>query len=69
MKQPRTTKGKFTSQYQERRGQPISLRLPETLDRELREVVGWTGSADNPELKAWVEEAIAQRLREVNSSQ
>jgi hypothetical protein len=62
MKQPRTEKGTFESQYQERRGQPISIRLPESLDTKLRKVVGWESSADNPKLKQWIEEAIAARL-------
>jgi hypothetical protein len=62
MKQPRTEKGTFESQYKERRGQPIAIRLPESLDTQLREVVGWESASDNPKLKQWIEEAIAIRL-------
>jgi hypothetical protein len=62
MQQPRTDKGTFESQYSERRGQPISLRLPENLDRKLREAVSWESGADNPKLKQWIEEAIAAKL-------
>lgn len=62
MKQPRTGKGTFESQYKERRGQPIALRLSESLDTKLRKVVGWKSAEDNPKLKQWIEEAIAARL-------
>ena len=62
MLQPRTDKGTFESQYKERRGQPIALRLPGNLDKKLREVVGWESGEDNPKLKQWIEEAIAARL-------
>ena len=62
MQQPRTKKGTFESQYRERRGQPIALRLPESLDARLRDAVGWKSSGDNPQLKQWIEEAIAARL-------
>ena len=64
MQQPRTKKGTFESQYKERRGQPISIRLPESLDQKLRDAVGWESSADNPKLKQWLEDAIAARLSE-----
>ena len=62
MQQPRTKKGKFESQYKEKRGQPISIRLPESLDQKLRDAVGWESSADNPKLKHWLENAIATQL-------
>ena len=67
MQQPRTKKGTFESQYKERRGQPIALRLPESLDAQLRDAVDWKTSEDNPKLKQWIEEAIAARLSEHNS--
>jgi len=56
MKQPRITGGKFGSQYKERRGDVIALRLPQSLDEALRAAAG-----DN--LKTWVEEAIALKLK------
>ncbi|MDJ0573015.1 MAG: hypothetical protein QNJ53_28810 [Pleurocapsa sp. MO_192.B19] len=68
MQQPRTKKGTFESQYKERRGQPIALRLPESLDAQLRDAVDWKTSEDNPKLKQWIEEAIAARLSEQNSA-
>ena len=64
MQQPRSKTGKFESQYKEKRGQPISIRLPESLDQKLRDAVGWSSSADNPKLKQWLEDAIAARLSE-----
>ncbi len=64
MQQPRTKKGTFESQYKERRGQPISIRLPESLDQKLRDAVGWKSSEDNPKLKQWLEDAIMARLSE-----
>ena len=64
MQQPRTKKGTFESQYKERRGQPISIRLPESLDAQLRDAVGWKSSEDNPKLKEWLEDVIAARLSE-----
>lgn len=60
--QPRTDKGTFGSQYKERRGQPIALRLPENLDKKLREAIEWESNEDNPKLKQWIEEAIAAQL-------
>ena len=63
MQQPRTKKGTFKSQYPERRGEPIAIRLPESLDRKLRELVDWKSSADNPKLKQWLEETIAEKLK------
>lgn len=64
MKQPRTVKGTFASQYPEKRGEPISLRLPKNLDKKLREVVGWQSKEDNLKLKMWLEKTIAEALRE-----
>jgi hypothetical protein len=64
MQQPRNKKGTFESQYKEKRGQPIAIRLPESLDAQLRDAVGWKSSEDNPKLKQWIEEAIAARLSE-----
>ena len=60
--QPRATKGRFASPYPERRGEAIALRLPQSLDRSLREMVGWQSKADNASLKAWVEAAILEKL-------
>ena len=68
MQQPRTEKGTFASQYQERRGQPIALRLPKSLDAQLRGAVGWKSSEDNPKLKQWIEEAIAAHLSKNNTA-
>jgi hypothetical protein len=64
MQQPRNKKGTFESQYKEKRGQPIALRLPQSLDGQLRDAVGWKSSEDNPKLKQWIEKAIAARLSE-----
>lgn len=52
--QPRNG-GKFASPYKERRGNPISLRLPQSLDQHIRVVAG-------PDLKDWVEQAIREKL-------
>ena len=60
--QPRATQGRFASPYTERRGEAIALRLPQSLDQSLREIVGWESKADNATLKAWVEAAIAEKL-------
>jgi hypothetical protein len=60
--QPRATQGRFASPYAERRGEAIALRLPQSLDQSLREIVGWQSKADNSSLKAWVEAAIAEKL-------
>jgi hypothetical protein len=64
MQQPRNKKGTFESQYKEKRGQPIALRLPQSLDEQLRDAIGWKSSEDNPKLKQWIEKAIAARLSE-----
>jgi hypothetical protein len=64
MQQPRNKKGTFESQYKEKRGQPIAIRLPESLDAQLRDTVGWKSSEDNPKLKQWIEEAISTQLSE-----
>jgi hypothetical protein len=52
--QPREN-GRFGSPYKERRGEPISLRLPQSLDHHLRVVAG-------EGLKDWVEQAIREKL-------
>lgn len=60
--QPRAHNGRFDSHYHEPRGEAIALRLPKSLDTELRQTVGWASREDNPALKAWVEAAIAEKL-------
>ena len=60
--QPRSPRGRFSSQYKERRGETIALRLPESLDQQLREAAGWKSKDDNRALKDWVEQAIAEKL-------
>lgn len=60
--QPRAPRGRFASPYAERRGEAIALRLSQSLDQALRATVGWRSKADNAALKAWVEEAIAEKL-------
>lgn len=62
LNQPRGQAGRFASMYAEKRGDAIALRLPLSLDQALRQVVGWQSKADNAVLKAWVEDAIAQKL-------
>lgn len=57
-RQPRGSRSRFASPYDERRGEPISFRLPISLDLSLRSAVGWRSSADNPRLKAAVENAL-----------
>lgn len=61
-RQPRGSAGRFASHYSERRGDAIALRLPLSLDRGLRQQVGWQTKADNPQLKSWIEAAIAEKL-------
>ena len=61
--QPRAATGRFVSRYVERRGSAIALRLPQSLDRQLRETVGWQSKADNRALTAWVEAAIFEKLQ------
>lgn len=61
--QPRAATGRFISCYTERRGDAIALRLPRSLDRQLRQAVGWQSKADNKALTAWVEAAIAEKLQ------
>lgn len=57
--QPRTNvTNKFASPYPEVRGEPISFRLPRSLDSALRSRVGWKSKADNPKLKAAIENAL-----------
>ncbi|MGJ3250291.1 MAG: hypothetical protein ACFE0J_04025 [Elainellaceae cyanobacterium] len=66
--QPRTETGKFESTYSERRGQAIALRLPQSLDAEVRKVVGWQSAADNAALRAWVEAAIIEKIQRHESN-
>ncbi|MEL6382461.1 MAG: hypothetical protein AAFQ89_08305 [Cyanobacteria bacterium J06626_18] len=61
--QPRAATGQFISRYVERRGSAIALRLPQSLDHQLRETVGWQSKADNKALTAWVEAAILEKLQ------
>lgn len=63
LEQPRTATGRFVSCYAERRGDAIALRLPQSLDRRLRDAVGWQSKADNKALTAWVEAAIFEKLQ------
>ncbi|MBD2259810.1 hypothetical protein [Pseudanabaena sp. FACHB-2040] len=64
LNQPRGEAGRFASMYQEKRGDAIALRLPVSLDQALRQAVGWQSKADNATLKAWIEDAIAAKLKE-----
>ncbi|MGJ3246818.1 MAG: hypothetical protein ACFE0I_12170 [Elainellaceae cyanobacterium] len=66
--QPRAETGKFERKYPERRGQAIALRLPQSLDAEVRKVVGWQSAADNAALKAWVEAAIVEKIQRHESN-
>jgi hypothetical protein len=61
MSQPRK-KGRFQSPYTERRGEPIALRLPLSLDQAVRCAVDWRTTEDNTCLKAWVEQAIKEKV-------
>lgn len=61
--QPRAATGRFISCYPERRGDAIALRLPKSLDRQLRTAVGWQSKTDNKALTAWVEAAILEKLQ------
>jgi hypothetical protein len=54
MKQPRV-KGKFSSHYVERRGDPIALRLPASLDEQIRELAG-------DDLKEWITQVLAREV-------
>jgi hypothetical protein len=69
MKQPRQKTGKFASPYQERQGNPISLRLPQSLDEAMRTAVSWQSAEDNHKLKKWIEDAIAQKLKHHSQSE
>jgi hypothetical protein len=61
MEQPRDTKsGQFRQTGMEPKGDPIALRLPRSLDTQLREVAG-------ADLKRWIETAIAEKLAKLNS--
>jgi hypothetical protein len=60
---PRSANGQFVSRYAERRGQAIALRLPLSLDHQLRATAGWRSKADNKQLTAWIEAAILEKLQ------
>ena len=60
--QPRNPQSKFQSQYKERRGEAIALRLPLSVDEKVRAAANWQDKADNPKLKAWIEAAIREKL-------
>jgi hypothetical protein len=53
-KQPRKG-GRFASPYAESRGPLISLRLPVSIDQQLRIVAG-------ENVKDWIEQAIREKL-------
>ncbi|PSB29915.1 hypothetical protein [Stenomitos frigidus] len=56
--QPRLSQGTFASQYKERRGAAaIALRLPVSLDAQVRAAAGWQSKEDNEALRVWVEQA------------
>ncbi len=59
------SKGKFKSKYKEKRGNAIALRLPESVDQATRTAAGWNSPADNPKLKHWIEDAIAEKLKKL----
>ena len=61
-KQPRNAQSKFQSQYKERRGDAIALRLPVSLDEQVRTAANWLDKTDNPKLKAWIETALREKL-------
>jgi hypothetical protein len=61
MDQPRI-KGKFAQKETERRGDAIALRLPASLDAQVREAAGWQSGADNTALRDWVEGACKLRV-------
>lgn len=60
--QPRDKQGRFGQAGKEPRGEPIALRLPQSLDQQLRATVGWVSADDNPRLRAWIEQAIVEKL-------
>jgi hypothetical protein len=62
MQQPRDSSGTFTSPYSERRGDPISFRLPHSLDAQVRQASGWQSGADNAALRVWIETALSSAL-------
>ena len=62
MEQPRDAKtGKFGQTGKEPKGPPIALRLPRSLDSQLREAAG-------PDVNSWIERAIAEKLGQQKSS-
>lgn len=56
--QVRNERGRFDSPYKERRGDPISLRLPVSLDQKLRDRCG----NDRAKIRAFIEEALREKL-------
>lgn len=60
--QPRTEKGQFGQKTTEKRGDAIALRLPASLDAQVRTAAGWQSSADNTALRDWVEGACKDRV-------
>ena len=63
--QPRTEKGQFGQKPAgvERRGEAIALRLPASLDAQVRAAAGWQSAADNIVLRDWVEGACQEKVR------
>ncbi len=64
--QPRTATGRFGQKGNEPRGAAIALRLPKSLDLQLRQAAGWQSKADNAALRRWLEAAIAEKLSRSN---
>jgi hypothetical protein len=63
MDRTRNSDGQFVREYSEPRAKTaIAFRLPESVDRELRQLLGWESSADNKQLHDWVAEAVRQRV-------
>jgi len=60
--QPRTAKGKYGVKAGELKGDAIALRLPASLDVQVRESAGWSSKGDNDLLRAWVEGACKDRV-------
>lgn len=67
MKRNRTERGTFAPNSG-LKGETISIRLPVAIDGPLRQVTGWDSStpedrkASNRRLKAFIEQAIAEKL-------
>ena len=54
--------GKFAQKGTERRGGAIALRLPASLDSQVRAAAGWQSGADNAALRDWVEAACKEKV-------